>query len=706
MTCLLLTLAVFAPRSTVTRDAYGVPRIQAATVREAWASQGFAAAEDRIWQMETSRHLARGTLASILGRSALNSDIEVAKSGYTSEELQRQVDRLTPFAKNALEAYTEGVNRFLSTRSLPPEFRQNEDKPDPWTALDSVAICVRLFQEFGKGGAGELRNLAFLQYAKSQPRLKDHLLDALDDFAWQNDSAAVTTVSPQDDPQSNKPPVIFPPFDRAITEARLKELPLPGLFELLPAARLAERDTSHRLAESLSLPFRTGSYCVVVSPSRSATGNALLLSGPQMGFTTPSVLHEVSVNAPGLHITGADVPGVPGVVVGETQSFAWGVTSGVADTEDIVWSHTVSKGYLHDGRPTAFIVRHTNIAVKGDSPQSVTRKWTASGPVVLESPGNHLVFSRHSAYRGVELQSFDSLLATYRQSRGDGIDRAISSATMNFNYFYATTAGDIGYRYVGRIPVRAPGLDPRLPTPDEAQFQWQGFLRTSRMPHLMNPASGILANWNNKPTTWWPNGDTPTWGRIHEANILFSELKPARFSINSLSTIVEAIAKRDETWPFFQEQSPPFDGLLLDGSGAASNYVRWFEALRDNLIKPTTEGFLDPAAFRIVAQPTLVWNALHGRTKLDFLRGRSPASIVPMEPNPPITLPYFPSTRTFDSLGTMRYANRGTYIQLVELTKSGPQGQSCLPPGETTADPHAGDQLELANHWTYKPMHG
>jgi penicillin amidase len=694
---LLPTLVWFAnQKGFLSRDSFGVPHIQAPTIGAAWEADGFAAAQDRMWQMETSRHLARGTLASILGPSALASDTEVAKSGYTTAELQKQFDKLSSFAKNAMTGYAIGVNRFLRTQPLSAEFGENQDRPAPWTTIDSVAICVRLFQEFGRGGAGELRNLAFIQYAKLQPKLRGRVLDALDDFAWQNNPAAVTTLSAVDDPSAKHPPVIFRAFDRSVSEARLKEIPLPSLFELLPAIQLAEREDSHLLAESVAAPFRTGSYCVVVSPKRSATGNALLLSGPQMGFTTPSVLHEVSISAPGLRVSGADVPGIPGVVVGKTDQFAWGLTSGVADTEDIVWSRS----------PSLIVSRPVTIQVKGDAPVTVASKWTEYGPVVLSNA--NAVFSRHSAYRDVELRSFDALLSTYGSRSAAEIDRAIRPATMNFNYFFATVSGDIGYRYLGRIPLRAPGLDPRLPTPGGAEYAWRGFVPVSQMPHVINPKSGLLANWNNKPTAWWPNGDTPVWGRIFEANSLFDELHRPKFSSGDLAGVVKSIAQKAYTWPFFREYSPAFDGRSVDGSPEAGRYERWFEELRRELIVPVAGSFLSPDVFRLVAQPTLVWNALHGKTKLDFLGGRTVDEIVAAATRVADggSEPYHARGPSFGSLGSMPYGNRGTYIQIVELSRSGITGRSVLPPGESADGSHAGDQLPLANGWSFKPMGG
>jgi len=45
---------------TVERDAWGVPHIRAATVEDLAEAQGYVMAQDRLWQMDLLRRVARG----------------------------------------------------------------------------------------------------------------------------------------------------------------------------------------------------------------------------------------------------------------------------------------------------------------------------------------------------------------------------------------------------------------------------------------------------------------------------------------------------------------------------------------------------------------------------------------------------------------------------------------------------------------------
>ena len=98
---------------------------------------------------------------------------------------------------------------------------------------------------------------------------------------------------------------------------------------------------------------------------------------------------------------------------------------------------------------------------------------------------------------------------------------ALDKATVNFNCFYATSKGDVGYRYTGIVPMRSPSVDPRFPALASKENDWTG---KWPMPRVENPRSGLLANWNNKPVSWWPNSDTPVWGRIfRNTELLFDD---------------------------------------------------------------------------------------------------------------------------------------------------------------------------------------
>ena len=60
---------------TVERDAYGVPRITAASLDDLWFAQGFVTAGERLFQLELALRLATGRLSEIFSELTYSDDV-------------------------------------------------------------------------------------------------------------------------------------------------------------------------------------------------------------------------------------------------------------------------------------------------------------------------------------------------------------------------------------------------------------------------------------------------------------------------------------------------------------------------------------------------------------------------------------------------------------------------------------------------------
>lgn len=735
----LLAALVLLPVDAIERDAYGVPHIRATSWESAFRLAGRAVAEDRLWQMELNRRQARGEMAAVFGRSSLAADREARQSGYTTAELQAQLDGISAQGRHAFAAYARGVNDAMdaatASGALPPQFAENGVEPRPWSALDSVAIAVTFGKRFGSGGAGELRNWALLQYLQTQ-KAGANALDVVDDLAWQNDRTAITTAVGLDDPFVRNPPSFFTP-SREDTERHLATLPKVGLLELMPAVQRLLSAESEALARRHGLPFALGSYAIVVAPGRSKTGKALLLSGPQMGHHDPAIVHEMSIDAPSLQVTGLNVPGIPGVLVGHTPRLAWGLTSGVADTRDIFWNPLDETGGYRTGEQVrTFDSRVEVIDVKDAEAERLTVRRTNYGPVVLESAGGKAVFSVAESYRGLELNGYDGLFGLYSAQGPDDIASRVGALPLNFNLFYATVDGDIGWHFVGRIPLRADGVDPRFPTPGDGAHDWKGFIPTEQMPYMRNPQTGVISNWNDKPAIWWPNWDTPVWGRLWRGMELRQATMKRRLGLEDLESAIWTIARREtESMNAFAgalyqstreseltgveadaaRYLAEFDGWMTEGSPSATIYRECVRALRQELFLPVTGNFASDATFNLVVQPSVLLTALTGHTTYDYLAGRTSQdvcraafvravkSLVTERGPNAAEWGFRPGTIRYGSEAPVPYSDRGSFIQIVELT-SPPVGRSVAGPGAAASGPHSRDQVPFVRQWTYKPM--
>lgn len=741
-TIVVALMSLTAPQQAdfkVLRGPYGEPHVFAESLEAAFEGAGYAVAQDRLYQMDLSRRSARGQLSELLGRQGVASDRDALRFGYTDEEYARMFDALPSDAKLITEAYTRGVNRWIMEAAeagkLPSQY--GDGKPREWTPTDSLAIGVQLVRRFGRFGAGELRNLALYTYLQTRPGLDAR--KAMNDLAWQNDKAAICTVNDADDPHRGQSP--FPPLKPEVTEAHLKLLPKVNLLELLPAIRIEEQAEMREIAAQLGLPHKWGSYAIVVSKSKSAYGVPLLLSAPQMGFSTPSIAHQMSISCPQYVAVGMDVPGIPGILIGHSPTVAWGLTSGVADTDDVFFVRLNPDNpneYAYQGGWRAFERVEWTLNVKDGEAVTATREMTHFGPVILKSVSTGVAYVRKSPLWLKEVEGLAGMARLPNAKSIEDVRRIALTFNANFNLFAATTQGDIGWFFCGRIPIRSAAVDPRLPPPMDADHDWLGIVPPERMPYVVNPSQGWIVNWNNKPVSWWPNLDTPAWGRIFRNESLVRAMeRVGKVTPQDLERFARMIATEKLEYPYFLN-----DLLVAEGAGNATGIARqaldylrgwngdyyegsvapvvydaWIMALREELFLSKMGNFLSPDLFHVVLQPTLIWNALRGLTNVDYLDGRTRSEVMWAafekaiarlvgSRGEDVTLWRYSAPRiNFNGMKPVLYNDRGTYIQVVELWGS-PRGRFVAPPGvsEDPRSPHYSDQRELAATWSFYPM--
>ena len=94
--------------------------------------------------MDQTRRQASGTLAELLGAAAIPSDVQLRTLGLRRAAV-KSMAVLSAGAIADLEAYAAGVNAWLSSHALPPEYAALElSSIPPWTALDSIATAKLL----------------------------------------------------------------------------------------------------------------------------------------------------------------------------------------------------------------------------------------------------------------------------------------------------------------------------------------------------------------------------------------------------------------------------------------------------------------------------------------------------------------------------------------------------------------------------------
>jgi penicillin amidase len=136
--------------ATIKRDERGVPHIEAASLEDAIFLQGYATAQDRLWQMDVLRRFGAGQLAEVFGPSALAAD-ERSRRMRMDEIAQAAVSSLTPQARTAMVEYARGVNYFIDTHrgdySLEFSLPGHEYDPRPWALKDSILVGLVMYRD-------------------------------------------------------------------------------------------------------------------------------------------------------------------------------------------------------------------------------------------------------------------------------------------------------------------------------------------------------------------------------------------------------------------------------------------------------------------------------------------------------------------------------------------------------------------------------
>ena len=156
--------APVSAKAAISRDALGVPHIDAATWQDAIFLQGYATAQDRMWQMDALRRLAAGELAEVAGKQAVELDEEARRLRLA--RIAEAAERSMPPADRAvLAAYARGVNFYLETNRgrLPLEFTLLGYDPRPWRVRDSILAGLQMYRTLTTTWRDEITKLHMLE---------------------------------------------------------------------------------------------------------------------------------------------------------------------------------------------------------------------------------------------------------------------------------------------------------------------------------------------------------------------------------------------------------------------------------------------------------------------------------------------------------------------------------------------------------------
>jgi penicillin amidase len=529
---------------TIYRDEFGVPHIFASDLEGLFYGFGFATAQDRLFQLDMLRRTYWGRVSEIHGAKLLEFDKAMRKDNLTRAQVKDQVSGLSKEHQTVLRSFADGINAYIKeakadpSEKMPAEFQKFGTDPEMWESEDVAAVFLSVmgvFMDFSR----ELENAALLDFLiKKHGEKKGRAI--FSDVVWGNDPYAYTTIpsisrkttTPQKKAQS-----ILPPQNIAIELLKESEV-------------LRQADAECGLFAPGESP--SASYAFLVSPKRSATGNALMMGGPQFWFHLPSDLYEAGLHGPGIDAIGSTLTGYPFLMFGQTDKTAYSSTAGVDNITDIFEEKLNPKNprqYWFMGKWRPMEVRREIFRIKNEEPKEFTFYYTIHGPVIKMDEAKGIAYSKQLACKEDYLSGYVSFYELMKAQSPEDFKKAAAISSLSVNVYYADTSGNIGYFHQGRYPKRNSKVSPLLPALGTGEFEWQGFLPTEKNPHVINPATGILANWNNKPAKDWSNGDlggifggAAGWGIDHRVTLLMDSIKGKdKISVDDLKKMIQDI---------------------------------------------------------------------------------------------------------------------------------------------------------------------
>lgn len=455
----------------ILEDELGVPHVRAQSRHDAFFGQGYLVARDRLFQIDMEYRRDMGRMAEAFGPRFVAAD-RAARLFLYRGDMAAELASLPPGVLECARGYVAGINARIAEleadpAQMPLEYGILNITPLRWNVEDLIRN-----RGLGMGDAddevrrAQLHTLGLLEADQLMAPLRP---------AWSFtvpkglDCGAVSTADLGILSPSARPV----PFD-AIQEAQID-----------PEQRRADR-------------FAQGSNAWTIAASRSATGRPILANDPHLGIGGASPRHMIHLTAPGLDVIGAGAPGLPGIMQGHTDRFAFGRTNFHIDQTDLFILRTAKEDperYWHKGQWKRFETFEDEIAVKDAPSERVTLRYAQGRPVVSQDADRQraVAFATVSMLPGANMRF--AIIAINLASDWTSLRRAFAIHVSPTNFHYADINGNTGWQTIGFTPQR-PRHDGLFPAPGDGDFDWTGILPVEEMPSAYNPAEGWFASAN------------------------------------------------------------------------------------------------------------------------------------------------------------------------------------------------------------------
>jgi penicillin amidase len=735
---IFFSASVFANNEgiVIRHDNNGIPHVYAKDAPGVFFGYGYCLAKDRLFQLEVLRRSVEGTLAEVFGEKMVDNDFAARRDKVFYKELREELEACSDDFKLALTSFTNGINRVVSDVlgnkcQEDPAFAKAQIKPRAFTELQILNIFAGTMAARYNDFTVELENLQMLRMLTKKYGART-ASEIFEDIVVYEDPNVYTTLGNinYDSPGHRfKNTEHFLPQEGALTTN------LPGI----------ESKNRNAVLKTLGIPDKSGSYAAVFSVKEGEKKKAILFGGPQMGYFSPSAVYCIGLHTPDFDIVGSTPVGYFFVMFAANRDVAFTATAGVGNLVDLIAlkQDKNDKNYLvglYDSKlRVKKTIREEKIIVK-DKKTTVCKIMTDTelGPVVAVEGDTFYVKNR--AWRGQVVKSYEGWFESNFAKSLDELLKVSDKNALSINWLGADKKGNIAFVHCGKGKNRRSFGEDRLPTYAPNDYS----LNKKRLA-AVNPETGFFVNWNCPPADGFRDGDMQNgWVADQRTKFLADHIERNRneWSIDYLIELERDIAFTDQRAYFFKDlllscvktedlnskEKNGFDMLanwdgmrndddedgFFDNAGAGF-FDKFFNDVFNELFLDKLGEFVwIPASDSTWTQSAVMARALKGLTNYDYLSGRSAQELVTSvfkrsfsacaeengEIRPVKTAPMefgglnhigAPTLASTKSFGT--FMNRGTDVQLTELSEDGIKVLGCMAPGNAATGVYSENQI-------------
>jgi len=503
---------------------------------------------------------------------------------------------------------------------------------------------------------------------------------------------------------------------------------------------------------------QAGSNAWAVGPSRSASGNAMLLTNPHLPWGGPFTWFEVQLAGPEFDAYGAALLGMPFPGIAFNQHLGWTHTVNTIDAADLYRLRLNDGGYVWNDDTRPFNTDPKILKVKQDDgsvrADTMVVRRSVHGPVVAQEEDTALALRIAGLPQSGLFEQYWRMLRATNLSQFEAELRRLQMPM--FNTVYADEDGHILYHFGGRVPKRSRGdwaYWQGVVPGDTSATLWKTVHPYEDLPRVVDPPSGWVQNANDPPFTstvpqrvdpsevpayMAPRRPDPSTSmfrpqrsiemvagdssitfeelqgykndtRMLAADRLLDDLLPAARQAESarVQRAAEVLADWDRTANAESQGSVLFSTWLRAMVGNGTPFETPY---RPSAPRTTPDGLADPgAAVRALDQAAgrvmgrhdsldVPWGAVY---RLAGPNGSYAASggngLFGL-----FRVLWFGDAQD----GRRRAVGGDSYIALTEFTEDGPRAKAVLPYGNASqpGSPHRGDQLQLYAEKKLRPV--